>query len=117
MKLALLLYGLKIKLKFSTLFNPTFKKALQQQEFSILIRTQNFKHSRYFKFSMGKVSSNFWTTSGADTELIWKDANTAFSVLTGSEARILEALGKKQLTLKGDVQNFFKFGEIVDASA
>ena len=114
MKLALLLYALKVKLRFSALFNAPFKQRLNQQAFSILIRTEDFKHSRYFKFSKGKIKSNFWTKSGADTELVWKDSRTAVTVLTGGEALILEALGKKQLIIRGDVQNFFKFGEIVD---
>lgn len=115
MKLAFLLYALKVKLQFFSLFKPGFKKILIRQDFSILIRTQDFSCSRYFKLSQGRIRSNFWTRAGADTELVWKDAVTAFTVLTGGEALILEALGKNQLIIKGDVQNFFKFGQVVDA--
>ena len=113
MKLSLLLYALKLKLKFSAWTSSAFRQRLQEKNCVLVIRTADRKHARSFSFSKGKITSKRGTHPEPDTELVWSDPATAFKIMSaGQDLAILEAIGKSQLQIKGNLEFALWFTEI-----
>jgi len=113
MKLSLLLYALKLKLKFVALKSAAFREKLKEKDCVLVIRTTDRKQSRWFCFSKGKMTSKRGGHAQPDTELVWDDATTAFKVMSSSEeTAILEAIGRSQLKIEGNLEFALWFTEI-----
>ena len=112
MKLNLLLLALAFKLKFSALWNPKVKNALKKHCFSINIREKKTGYCRSFSFLYGRVRSGSCPVPDADTEIVWEDADIAFQALKGGDEPMLEALGRSQAVINGNLEHFFAFGDI-----
>ncbi len=82
MKFNLLLFALAQILKIASLTNAKFKKYISKASARVLIKTADGKYGRLFIFDKGKFSSLPGDKSAFDVALIWKDADTGFSVMT-----------------------------------
>jgi len=82
MKFSILLFILGIVLKFSSYTNKRFKKFIGKMSAKVLIKTEDGTIARLFVFDRGKFSTISGDTKDYDAALVWKDADTAFSVMT-----------------------------------
>ncbi|NOY68330.1 MAG: hypothetical protein GXP53_02395 [Deltaproteobacteria bacterium] len=82
MKFSILLFVLGQVLKFSSFTNGAFKKFTGKISTKILIKTEDGVNARLFVFDKGKFSTIAGDTINFDAALVWKDADTAFSVMT-----------------------------------
>jgi len=113
MKLSLLLYALKLKLKLCAFMSSTFRDKLKEKDCVLVIRTADRKQSRSFCFTKGRMTSKRGGHPAPDTELVWDDAATAFAIMSSDEeTAILEAIGKSQLKIEGNLEFAFWFTEI-----
>ena len=85
MRLTLLLFALGKILKIASMVSKKFKWYIRKMDVRILIRTENGRHARLFRFNKGKVSSHFGNQDVFDVALTFKDAATGFAVLTSKE--------------------------------
>lgn len=85
MRLTLLLFALGQILKIASMGSKKFKKYIQKMDARILIRAENGKHARLFRFKKGKVSSHGGDHAAFDVALTFKDAATGFAVLTSKK--------------------------------
>jgi len=112
-RLSLLLYVLKLKLKLSALMRSAFREKLREKDCVLVIRTQDGKRGRSFCFSKGMMCSRAGRHPKPDTELVWNDAATAFKTMIQSEdSALLEAIGKSQLKIEGNLEFALWFTEI-----
>jgi len=81
-KFSILLFVLARILKVASLINGTFKRFIGKISVKILIKTEDGGHARLFVFNKGKFSTITGDTDDFDAALVWKDASTAFSVMT-----------------------------------
>ena len=115
MKLSVLLFALKLKLTVLALASAAFRAKLRQKDCVLVIRTADRRRSRSFRFSKGSVSSRRGMDTDPDTELIWDDASTAFRVMaSGRDTAILEAIGKSQLKILGNLEYALWFTAIAN---
>lgn len=114
MRLTILLYVLMWKLQHAAKRKPGFKKMLRKRDYTLVIRTADGRHGRFFTFSRGDVVSRNGLYPKPDVELVWVDAATAFRALaTGDEKAVVQALGKSHLKIEGNLDHFFWFGEVL----
>ncbi len=85
MKFSLLLFTLSQVLKIASLFNKPFKKYISNMSAKILIKTEDGQYARLFVFDKGKFSSVPGDSNDYDAALVWKDPDTAFSVMTSKD--------------------------------
>jgi hypothetical protein len=85
MKFSVLLFALYNILKVASLTNKTFKKYIAKISAKILIKTEDGRRARMFVFDKGRLSSIVGDQGGYDVALVWKDADTAFSVMTSKK--------------------------------
>ena len=103
MKLTLLLYVLMKKLKGTSRKYPEFKKKLMEKNYSLVIKTEDGRRGRYFKFNDGEIDSRGGDHPGADVLLIWKDAATGFKVMLSGRTKVfMAALQDGTLKIQGD---------------
>ena len=114
MRLVILLYILTIKLRRAAKKSPEFRKTLKKRDFTAVIRTADGKRARFFTFTSGAIVSGGGTHARPDVELVWVDAATAFwALLKGDDKAVVQAMGKSQLRIEGNLDYFFWFGEIL----
>ena len=114
MRLTLLLYILKIKLRRAAKKNPAFKKRLKKRDYTLVIRTADGSRGRFFTFANGEVVSRNGLHTKPDVELVWNNAATAFRALAaGDDKTVMQAMGKSQLRIEGNLDHFFWFGDVV----
>ena len=82
MKFSILLFALGRILKIASFANGAFKKFTGKISTKILIKTEDGAHARLFVFDKGKFSTISGDTTNFDAALVWKDPDTAFSVMT-----------------------------------
>lgn len=115
MKLSLLLFALKLKLTVLALVSAAFRAKLSEKDCVLVIRTADRRRSRSFRFSKGSVSSRRGGHAEPDTELVWDDPATAFRVMaSGQDSAILEAIGKSQLKILGNLEYALWFTAIAN---
>jgi len=85
MKFTILLFVLGNVLKVSSYTNPRFKRFIGKISAKILIKTEDGTIARLFVFDKGKFSTISGDTKDYDAALVWKDADTAFSVMTSKK--------------------------------
>lgn len=85
MKFSMLLFALYNILKVASLTNKTYKKYIAKVSAKILIKTEDGKRARMFVFDKGKLRSVVGDQKNYDVALVWKDADTAFSVMTSKK--------------------------------
>ena len=85
MKLSLLLFALGQILKIASLGSKRFKHYIRKTDARILIRTEDGRHARQFRFNKGRFSSHGGNREPFDVALTFKDAATGFAVLTSKE--------------------------------
>ncbi len=113
MRLSILLFALYLKLKRAAKKNPAVQRMLKKRDYTLVIRTSNERHARYFTFDGGEVFSRRGLHPKPDVELVWCDAATAFrALLAGDDATVMQAMGKSQLKIEGNLDHFFWFGEV-----
>ena len=113
MKLTILLYLLKVQLRYSAWRRPALRKMLEKRAYTLVIRTADRKRGRFFTFTGGRIVSRRGLHPKPDVEMVWCDADTAFRALVaGDDKTIMQALGKSQLKIEGNLDLFFWFGEV-----
>lgn len=82
MKFSLLLFVLYQILRVAAHTNAAFKKYIRKAQARVLIKTKDGLYARLFIFDRGKVRSFSGDRKDFDVALVWKDADTGFSVMT-----------------------------------
>ena len=114
MRLTILLYVLKWKLSRAAKTKPGFKKMLAKRDYTLVIRTADGRRGRFFTFSKGAIVSRNGLHPKPDVELVWVDVATAFRAMAaGDEKAVVQAIGKSQLKIEGNLDHFFWFGEVL----
>ena len=114
MRLTILLYLLNWKLSHAAKKRPAFKKMLKKRDYTLVIRTADGRRGRFFIFSNGDIVSGNGLHPRPDVELVWVDVATAFRAMAaGDEKAVVQAMGKSQLKIKGNLDHFFWFGEVL----
>ena len=115
MKLALLLAGLDLKLRFTALTRPGFRKLLRKKNCVLVIGTDKRLETRTFRFHNGRIVSYPGRARNADTELVWCDADTAVrTMLSDNELDAFSAIGRSQLRIVGNFDNAMWFMELAE---
>ena len=110
MRLSILLYILKIKLNRAAKRNLSFKARLKKRDYTVVIRTADFKIGRYYTFIDGNLISKKGSHKSPDVEMVWDDAVFAFNTLSkNDDILIMQALGKSKLKLLGNLDYFYWF--------
>jgi hypothetical protein len=81
MRFSVLLFALSIILKIASIKNKAFKKYIGKTRVKILIKTENGERARSFIFDKGRFSSVAGDRKNFDAALVFKDADTGFSVM------------------------------------
>ncbi len=103
MKFSLILWVLANKLKSKVKQDTSFKDHVKEQNFTLLIKTEDGKKARAFTFANGEVVSKKGDLSGADVSLVWSDAKTAASTMTSKDPNAsMNALKDGKLKIEGD---------------
>jgi hypothetical protein len=82
MRLTLLLFFLGQVLTISSVVCRPFRWYIRNTAVKVLIRTEDHRRARLFVFDKGKVTSFRGSGDDFDVALVFKDAATAFAVLT-----------------------------------
>ena len=82
MRFSILLFALSKIIWIAARTNKAFKKYISKMSAKILIKTEDGQRARMFIFDKGKISSLPGDHKDFDVALVWKDAATAFSVMT-----------------------------------
>lgn len=82
MRFSIMLYGLYVFLKFASLTNSTFKKYIHRSKVRVLIKTADGSRARMFIFDNGNISTLSGDQRGFDVAMVWRDAETAYQVMT-----------------------------------
>jgi hypothetical protein len=85
MRLTILLFALGQILKIASVGSKKFKWYIRKADVRVLIRTEDGKHARLFRFDKGKVSSHGGNQDTYDVALTFTDAATGFAVLTSKK--------------------------------
>ncbi len=112
-KLSILLYLLKLQLRFFAWRRPALRKMIAQRDYVLVIRTEDKRHARFFDFAGGKILSKRGVHAKPDVEMVWCDAGVAFRALAaGNDAAVMQAIGKSQLKIEGNLDDFFCFAGV-----
>lgn len=85
MRFSVLLFALYNILKVASVTNKRFKKYISKISAKILIKTEDGDRARLFIFDKGKLTSESGDHKDFDAALVWKDADTGFSVMTSKK--------------------------------
>jgi len=114
MKLTILLYVLLMKLRFAAWKDTGLRKLLKKRDYTLVIRTADAAVGRSFTFVGGRVVSKRGAHPVPDTEMVWCDADAAFRAMAaGDDSAVIQALGKSQLKIEGNLDHFFWFGDVL----
>lgn len=117
MKFKLLLFILGRKLKSKAKNDPDFKKKVAEKNCTVQIKTADNSKGRYYVFKDGEVASKKGVTADPTVALVWKDAATAFAVLSsGDAAKNMEAIQNGSLKFEGDGGTALWFAGIAKAA-
>ncbi|MBU2511444.1 hypothetical protein KJ966_08895 [bacterium] len=115
MKFRLLLYIIHRKLKKAATANDRFKSFIQSKKLSITIKTGDSRLGRRYTFENGKISSTSGIAKECDAAMVWRDANTAFEVMSsGNEEASVAALTEQKLQIEGSFKEFMWFSRALD---
>ena len=102
MRLSILLFFLYHIIWISSKINTPFKKFISKAKVRLMIKTEDGKHARLIVFDKGNVSTETGPDHAFDTALVWKDPNTAFSVLLKkSQEAVFYAAAEGKLKIEG----------------
>ena len=102
MKLSVLLYLLSLKLMMASRTNRIFQNYIGTIQLKILIKTANNRWGRLFVFDKGTITTLSGADHAFDAALVWKDANTAFTVmLKGTDEASFQAAAEGKLKVEG----------------
>ena len=105
MKFSLLLFVLSFMLKSKSKKESPLKNKLREKNMTMLIRTQKGDRARFFTIKDGAVASGRGVVSSPDVALVWKDAETGFSVMTSRDKEApIKALGDGRLKIEGNAE-------------
>jgi uncharacterized protein (DUF1330 family) len=103
MKFSLLLWAFGLLMKKAAKSNEDFKKQLVGKDVVIQIQTGDTKKGRHFIIKDGKVKSKRGLQEEPSLGLVFKDAETALSVMTSKDKNaFMKAVQEKDLAIKGD---------------
>ena len=113
MKFKILLYILGRKLIKKAGTSADFKKKISEKNCTVQVKTADNKKGRYYTFNNGGVTSTGGVTANPTAAMVWKDAATAFKVLTSSDdAKGMQAFQDGSLKLEGDAGTALWFTEV-----
>ena len=93
---------LKRILKTASFFHSKFKRYIRKTRVRILIKTADGKRARLFDFNKGRFSSPPGNHDPFDAALVFKDAETGFSVLTSKKKNAsFKAAADGELVVRG----------------
>ncbi|HOO71478.1 MAG TPA: SCP2 sterol-binding domain-containing protein [Spirochaetota bacterium] len=105
MKFSLLLFMLSFMLKSKSKKESPLKNKLREKNMTMLIRTQKGDRARFFTIKDGAVVSGRGVVPSPDVALVWKDAETGFSVMTSRDKEApIKALGDGRLKIEGSAE-------------
>ncbi|MBN1288315.1 MAG: hypothetical protein JXA49_01595 [Actinobacteria bacterium] len=73
---------LKLFLGVASLRSSSFKEALKEKEFTMLVKTRDGKKSRYYRLEGGKFKSRGSDYPGPDLSITWFDSPTFLQVIS-----------------------------------
>jgi hypothetical protein len=115
MQLSLLLWGLYQLLWIASKTNPNFKKFILKAKVRLMIKTQDGRYSRLFVFDKGKLSTATDPNLAFDAALVWKDPQSAFSVmLKKSQDAVFFAAAEGKVKIEGMSVYALWFNDAVD---
>jgi hypothetical protein len=113
-RLTILLYVLLWKLRRAAKGKPGFRRMLAKRDYTLVIRTADGRRGRFFTFLKGDIISMNGLHPKPDVEMVWVNPAVAFRAMAaGSEKPVIQALGKSQLKIEGNLDYFFWFGEVL----
>lgn len=116
MRLALLLFALGLKLRWSVWRSARFRARLRYANRIVVIRTLDGRYARTYIFRDGAVRDHGGTDPAATAELVWSDARTAVAVmLSGNPLDNFSAIGRGDLAIHGNLQDALWFSELANA--
>lgn len=118
-----LLFMLNLILKtifgIASLKDKSFKKHLKEDRFTIVIKTSDDRHVRYYKLANGKFSSKRRDYPNPDLILVWSNSSEALStvmkLMKFSQKDIMNSIlnafatGKLKMEIQGDKLGWFTF--------
>ena len=114
MKLSLLLYILKRKLTGRIKRDPAFRERLKERDFTLLVKTRDNRHSRFFTFTAGRLVSERGIIENPDVSLIWADEQTAFRIMKSGDRNLSrDAVAEGKLQIVGNLHHSLWFTELV----
>ncbi len=113
MRLALLLYLLGLKLRWSAWRSAQFRARLRRVDRLIVIRTADGRHARSYVFRDDNVRHHGGADPAATAEMVWSDAGVAFrTMLASSVLDNFSAIGRGDLVINGNLQDALWFSDI-----
>jgi hypothetical protein len=110
MRFSLLLYGFYLLLRFTSWKYDAFRTRLEEQDFSMIIRTADGKRARRYVARAGALSSGRGVISGSDFSLVWKDAAAGYRYMSAMKPKaLMRAIGDGSLSLEGDAEKVTHF--------
>lgn len=102
MRLSILLWGLYQLLWIGSKTNKNFKKFISKAKVRLMIKTEDGQYARLFVFDKGKLSSATGPDHPFDAALVWKDPQSAFSVmLKKSQEAVFYAAAEGKVKIEG----------------
>lgn len=102
MRLSILLWGLSRLLWLASKTNRNFKKFIGKAKVRLMIKTEDGRYARLFVFDKGKVSSRTGPDHPFDAALVWRDPQSAFSVmLKKSQEAVFYAAAEGKVKIEG----------------
>ena len=103
MKFSLLLWVFGLLMKKAAKSNEAFKKQLVGKDVVVQIQTGDTQKGRHFIIKDGKITSKRGLQVEPSLGLVFKDAETALSVMTSKDKNaFMKAVQEKDLAVKGD---------------
>ncbi len=113
----MLMYGLYLLLKFTSLVSSEFKEKLREKDVILIMKSRDEKIARKFDFTSGKVSSKTGIITDSSCSLIWKNPSIGSKVMIDIAKGNTKAIGKSvingTLQVAGDAKSIKWFLEII----
>ena len=110
MKFSMLLFALKVLFNRTAKKHEAFRNKLKENDYTMVIRTEDGKRGRYYTFKGGAITSGSGDLAGAEISLVWRDAAIAFKTMTaGDNNAFTAALQNGALKLVGDANKALAF--------
>src|SRR6185312_7651110 len=104
LKLALILFGLSLLVKFQAWRHPAYRARLKEKNLTAQFIAKDEEIGRWFKFQNGKVSSGSGVLKNADVTVGFKNASLGAELLTPPINWLDQINAQKEflLTVEGD---------------